>query len=416
MAGAAIAPVIPSLAWAAPASTLSKEDDAFLDDMQRRGLRYFWEQASPKTGQVLDRARWDNNTGKIDSRPMASIACTGFALTAFCIADKRGYMPRAQLVERVRNTLRFHVNKMENVHGFFSHFNDVELGYPYQGSEISPIDTTLLLCGVLTAREHFKSDAEIHRLATELYSRIEWPWMLNGGTTFAMGYRNNRFIDSRWDHFCELMMMVLLAIGSPTHPVEPSAWDAFTRPVMKFEDYSYISSHDPLFVHQYSHAYFDFRNKRDKYANYFENSITATKAHEAWCLSLGKPYSEDYWGISASDSANGYQAWGGPPKLGTVDGSVVPYATAGSLPFTPDACMRVQKSLKAKYGSKVYGRYGFRDAFHPDANWYDADVLGIDLGISVVMAENLRSGFVWDTFMKNPEVKIAMSKAGFRPE
>jgi hypothetical protein len=169
-------------------------------------------------------------------------------------------------------------------------------------------------------------------------------------------------------------------------------------------------------VHQYSHAWFDFRGKRDAYANYFENSITATKAHKAFCLTLGAPYSDDYWGISASDSAHGYTAWGGPPAHGDIDGSVVPCATGGSLPFVPDDCLRVQRSLKAKYSAKAMGRYGLCDAFHPQADWYDDDVLGIDLGITVVMAENLRSGFIWKTFGHNPEVGVAMNKAGFHPD
>jgi hypothetical protein len=209
------------------------------------------------------------------------------------------------------------------------------------------------------------------------------------------------------------MMIYLLAIGAPTHPVDPSTWNAWTRPVMHYDGLTYISGKDPIFTHQYSHAWYDFRNKRDNYADYFTNSITATRAHEAFCLSLGKPYSRDYWGISASDSQHGYTAWGGPPALGRIDGSVVPNATAGSLPFLPADCLRVQRALKASYGNLAWGRYGFCDAFHPQANWYDPDVLGIDLGISVLMAENLRTGFVWETFARNPEVPLAMQKAGF---
>lgn len=407
---------LPKTAWASATNSLRAEDDAFLDDMQRRGFLYFWEQAGEHTGQVLDRAAADNTTGKIDPRPMASVAGTGYALTALCIADKRRYLSRAKIVERVRTTLRFHHDKIETTHGFYSHFNDVVTGYPYVGSEVSPIDTALLLCGVLTARAYFSSDPEIVRLATGIYNRVEWPWMLNGGDTLAMGWRSGSFIETRWDHYCELMMMVLLGMASPTHPLPASSWDAFTRPVVEFQDYRYISSHDPLFVHQYSHAYFDFRKKRDKYTNYFENSVIATKAHEAWCLSLGAPYSKDYWGISASDSAHGYTAWGGPPKLGDIDGSMVPCAAAGSLPFLPDDCLRTLKSLKATYGEKVYGRYGFRDAVHPAANWYGPDVLGIDLGIGLVMSENLRTGFVWQTFAKNPEVALAFQRAGFHAD
>ena len=212
---------------------------------------------------------------------MASIAATGFGLSALCIADKRGYIPRARVLERVRKTLRFHRDKLENNHGFFTHFNDVDTGYGYVGSEVSPIDTSLLLCGILTARAHYAADKEIAQLATDIYHRVDWPWMLNGGTTFAMGWRNGKFLTSRWNHYCELMMMYLLALGSPTHPIDAACWDAWTRPKMSFGGFEYISAADPLFVHQYSHAWFDFRRKKDKYADYFANSILATRAHEA---------------------------------------------------------------------------------------------------------------------------------------
>lgn len=409
--------------------TLTPSDIAFLDDFQRRGCMFFLDQGSPVTGQVLDRARAFDPPGVRDKRRMASIAATGFGLTALCIADHRHYIPRATVLTRVRNTLRFHRDKMEDNHGFFVHFNDIESGYPYQGSEVSPIDTSLLLCGVLTARQYFRADREIYRLASDLYHRVDWPWMLNGGDMLDMGWRNGNFLHGRWNHYCELMMMYLLGLGSPAHPLPAACWNAWSRPLMHFEDFTYISAADPLFVHQYSHAWFDFRHKRDNFANYFENSIIATRAHEAFCISLGAPYSPDYWGITASDSPRGYRAWGGPGShkpdptpadiakgFGGIDGSVVPSAPGGSLAFVPAACLRVLRALQQNYGEKAWGRYGFCDAFHPQADWYDADCLGIDIGIAVLMAENLRSGFVWSTFARNPEVTVAFQKAGFRPD
>jgi hypothetical protein len=404
------------------AEPLAPVDEAFLDDLQRRGCLFFVEQASPDTGQVLDRARWVKCTGALDPRRMASIAATGFGLSALCIADKRGYQSTARVMEQVRRTLRFHCDTLPNQHGFFAHFNDVETGKPWRDTEISSIDTTLLLCGVLTARAYFHRDAEIVNLATTLYERVDWPWMLNGELTFSMGLRKSEFLKSRWNRYCELMMLYLLALGSPTHPIGPACWNAWTRPMMHYAGFDYISAADPLFVHQYSHAWFDFRNKRDPYADYFANSILATRAHEEFCLNLGKPYSLDYWGISASDSQHGYTSWGGPGSrdggsnssgFGGIDGSVVPYAAAGSLPFLPAASLRVLRSLKEQYGKQAWGRYGFCDAFHPNAQWYDPDVLGIDLGIGVLMAENLRTGFVWQTFAQNPEVPIALQRAGF---
>ena len=407
------APYLDSEMWAST-THLSPEDEAFLDDSQRRACLFFAEQAGKSSGQVLDRAAAFNSTGKLDPRRMASIAATGFGLTALCIADKRHYQPHPQILEQVRRTLRFHANTLPNIHGFFYHFNDIDTGERIDKNEVSSIDTSLLLCGVLTARAHFQDDAEIQQLATTIYERVDWPWMLNGRDTFSMGWHpETGFIETRWDEYNELMMIYLLAIGSPTHPVSPSTWDAWTRPVVRFEGFTYISGHDPLFTHLFSHAWFDFRDKRDKFADYFANSILATRAHEAFCLSLGKPYTLDYWGISASDSQFGYTAWGGPPELGRVDGTVVPNATAGSLPFLPAPCLRVQRALKANYGKRAFGRYGFCDAFHPQADWYDPDVLGIDLGIGVLMAENLRTGFVWETFARNPEVPLALQRAGF---
>ena len=415
-AGAVAASALPAcgMSMAIPIAQVSAADDAFLDDMQRRAAMFFWEQADAASGQVLDRAYWDNTDGKLHTvRPLSSIAATGFGLSTLCIADKRGYLPHDAIVTRVRNTLDFHLNKLPNDHGFYSHFNDVHTGMAASGSEISSIDTSLLLCGVLTARAYFR-DAKITDLATKIYERVDWPWMLNGGDTFSMGFLNGKFLDSRWDKYCELMMIYLLAIGSPTHPVPASLWDNFSRPTIDYAGFKYISGGDSLFVNQYSHAWFDFRNKRDKYADYFVNSTLATKAHKAFCLSLKLGYSDDYWGISASDTPEGYSSWGGPPASGPIDGTVVPYATAGSLPFVPADCLRVQRSLKQMYGDKVYGRYGFRDAMHPSANWYDTDVLGIDLGIGALMAENLRSGFIWSTFMQNPEASKAMKLVGFR--
>jgi hypothetical protein len=303
---------------------------------------------------------------------------------------------------------------MPTEHGFYYHFNDAKTGLPLLNIEVSPIDTAILLCGVLTCRAYF-NDAKISDLATQIYNRVDWPWMLNKGDTFALGWLPaTGFLSPRWDHYAEMMMMYLLAIGSPTHPIDPAFWSSFSRPRTRFEKFNYIGNRDPLFIHLYSHAWFDFYRKRDSFADYFANSITAVRAHKAFCLSLNRGYTDDYWGVTASDWIHGYTAWGGPPLMGPVDGSVVPCATAGSLPFLPQDCLRVLRSLKDKYGDHAWGRYGPCDAFHPSLSWYDSDVLGIDLGISLLMAENLRSGFVWRYFMQNPEATNAMKLAGFR--
>jgi hypothetical protein len=409
-AGSALAPK--GIAYASEPWTPSKEDEAFLDDLERQGCLFFWEQGSASTGQILDRARNDL-AGARDPRRMASIAATGFGLTALCIADRRGYLPHAQIVDRVKTTLAWHLNSMPEVHGFFYHFTDIESGKRFSRSELSSIDTALLLCGILTAKAYF-DDAQIQSLAQQIYERVDWPWMLNGGKTFSMGWQpDTGFLKARWEHYCELMMIYLLAIGSPTHAVAPDYWNNFTRPVIHYDGFDYISGNDPIFTHQYSQAWFDFRGKRDAFANYFENSVTATRAHRAFCLSYPKWYSEEYWGITASDSAGGYTAWGGPPARGPLDGTVVPAAAAGSLAFLPAECLSVLRAMRSNWGKQAWGRYGFVDAFHPSANWYDPDVLGIDQGISVLMAENLRTGLVWSTFMRNRENVSAMQRVGF---
>jgi hypothetical protein len=318
----------------------------------------------------------------------------------------------------VRKTLQF-IAQMPNEHGFFYHFIDMENGQRWSKCELSSIDTSLLLCGILTARQHF-ADQQIKDLATQIYERVDWPWMLNGGKAFSMGWHpESGFLNARWEHYCELMMIYLLAIGSPTHPVPPDTWNAWTRPTINYQGIEYISGKDPLFTHQYSQAWYDFRNKRDAYTNYFENSIKATKAHKLFCLSLHQEfpdYSDELWGISASDYEKGYTAWGGPPRIGPIDGSVVPCATGGSLPFLFADCMKVLRTIRGVYGEKAWTQYSFVDAFNPLDGWYDKDVLGIDLGITMLMAENHRTGFVWDTFMKNPEARSAMAKVGFKSE
>ena len=389
-------------------------DEQLLDDIQKRSFEFFWNEASPQTGQVKDRALANGG----DQRKMSSIAATGFGLTALCIGDRRGYRPSKDIKERVRTTLDFLANKLENVHGFYYHFINMDTGARWdKGVELSSIDTSLLLCGVLTARQYF-DDQLIKDLASTIYDRVDWPWMQNGEKTLSMGWFPEKgFLPARWNHYCELMMIYLLGIGSPTHPLPPDTWDAWTRPKINYKGIEYISGNDPLFTHQYSQAWFDFRNTRDAYTNYFDNSVKATKAHKLFCLSLHDEfpdYSDDLWGISASDWEKGYTAWGGPPKQGPIDGSIVPYATGGSLPFLYDECMKVLRNIRGPYGDKAWTQYSYVDAFNPLSGWYDKDVLGIDLGITMLMAENHRTGMVWDVFMKNPEAQGGMEKAGFK--
>jgi hypothetical protein len=198
------------------------------------------------------------------------------------------------------------------------------------------------------------------------------PWTPDSG--FAAG---------RWDHYSELMMLYLLATGSDTHPIPASSWSAWARPRITYQGLTYISGADPLFVHRYSHAWFDFGSESDPFVDYFQNSITATQAHRRFCIALHEQfsdYSADLWGIAASDSVNGYAVWGGPPPLAAIDGTVVPSAAGGSLPFLHTDAIQVLRWIRGHY-SPVWQRYGYVDAFNPLTGWYDRDVLGIQLGI-----------------------------------
>jgi hypothetical protein len=387
-------------------------DAALLDELEQASFEYFWHEADPVSGQVRDRAPADGGgTGT-----MSSIAATGFGLTALCIGHRRNYRSHAQITARVRRTLHFLAHQTPTIHGFFYHWIDTRDGQRFFRSEISPIDMALLLCGVLTCREYFH-DEEIRRDATLIYERVEWPWALNGGNSFALSWTPEvEFSPLRWDCYAECMMLYLLAIGSPTHPISANAWQSFRRPWLSYADYRFISPPAPLFIHQFSHAWFDFRDQEDEYTDYFGNSVLAVKAHRQFCLEL-KPqfssYSENLWGITASDSSKGYVAWGGPPMQGPVDGSIVPAAAAGSLPFLYEESMEVIRTLRQRYGRKIWKRYGFVDAFNPLTGWVDRDVVGIDAGISMVMAENVRTRLIWNTFMRNPEMKTAMDKCGF---
>jgi hypothetical protein len=396
-----------------PETRLSPDDDRFLNDLEYANFLFFWEQSSPLTGLTRDRASISSRTQNV----LASIAATGFGLTAVCIGQKRGYIDYAHARDRVALTLRSLLNWQPNHRGFFFHWVNIDTGERVLDSEVSSVDTAILLCGVLTCRAHFADD-EITSTATKIFERVEWNWLSEDTPLLSHGWTPEvGFLPYRWDYYSELMMMYLLGIGSNSFQLSPGTWDVWKRTTFEYAGMRYIGSFAPLFINQYSQAWFDFRGKRDRYADYFENSAIATEVHRRFCLDLSKEfpdYSDDLWGITASDSDHGYQVWGGPPRTGPIDGTVSPSAAAGSLPFLRDPVLRVLKTIRQRYGS-AWSRYGFVNAFNPLKNWYDKDVIGIDTGITMLMAENVRSSFVWDTFMKNPEAQRGMERAGFKP-
>ena len=391
---------------------LSREDNQFLLDLEKANFQFFWEQANPQTGLIKDRC----NVRASDNHTVASIAASGFGLTALCIGQQNGWVSLRDARERAYLSLHFLAKTMPTHRGFFYHWANIKTGERTWDSEVSSVDTALLLSGVLTCREHFRY-AEITELAYQIFERVDWTWLSEDTSLLPHGWMPEvGFLPYRWAYYSEHMMIYLLGLGSSTHPLPVDTWNAWKRTTFEYDGLRYIGSYAPLFIHQYSQAWFDFRGKRDHYADYFQNSITATEVHRRFCVELGKQfpdYSDDLWGISASDSVNGYVVWGGPPEVGPIDGTEVPSAAAGSLTFLPDAALRVLKNMKNRYGPQVWSRYGFVNAFNPLKKWYDTDVVAIDTGITMLMAENLRTRFVWDTFMKLPEAKRGLQRAGF---
>ena len=403
-------------ARAALASPPVFHGERLLHEIERRACRYFLENSNSVTGLVLDRAPAD---GALPTSTVASIAATGFGLSAYCIADYRGFIPSSAARARVAGAFEWLGRRAERKHGFYYHFLDAVNGKRAYGCELSSIDTAWLLCGVIHARQHFASSA-LDRLASGILDAVDWRWMLAGGDTLSHGWTPERgFLPYRWDAYCELMAMYLLAIGASESPIPASSWHAWKRPKRAAAGGEYIESIAPLFVHQYSHAWLDFRHRRDDYADYFVNSRLATLRHRSFCLELRErfPWIDDrMWGITSSDSRHGYIDWGGPGMAANakIDGTLVPCAAGGSLAFLPSECSAVLDSMLDRYGSRVWKRYGFIDAFNPKADWWCPDVLGIDQGIMLLMAENLRSQSLWSAMMSAPEVQRGFAAVGFR--
>jgi len=401
---------------------MKTEDRDFLDDCAHRSFTYFLDHWNRHTGLVQDRAGLD---GEPSGKNVASIAATGFGLTSMCIAAARGWVPREQARLRVLLTLRYLWGHAFHDHGWYLHFMDADTGERRLMSEISSMDTALLLAGVLTAQGYFSSDREIRTLTHQIFERVDFAWMLGGspkllshGTMPGSG-----FLNTRWQTYSEASILYLLAIGSPRHSIPVDSWYAWLRPEVRFESWKFVSG-GALFTHQFSHAWVDFRHLRDgdpSDVDYFQNSQIATYAHRDFCISLQPRYADygpNMWGVTVSDSPLGYVDWGGTTTQGVVNGTLVPCAAAGSLMFAPEICLPVLREMFNQYGDKIYRRYGFADAFNPNWRdrkfWVDHDVVGIDVGITLLSIENVLTGNVWRYFMRNPYIQSAMERVGFR--
>ncbi len=391
---------------------ISPRQQRFLADLEHRCFQYFWDEMNLHNGLIPDRARAIGGGAHV-----ASIAAEGFGLTALCIADEHHWEPHRQIYQRILTALKFFRYQAQCVHGFYYHFLGLRHGCRVWHCAISSIDTALLMAGVLTVREHFAGTAAAN-MATSIYRRVNWPWMLDGHKTLSMGWKpGTGFLPYRWNSFNEGLLIYLLGLGSRTHPLPPASWEAWTRgPLVTYAGYIFMSC-PPLFTHQYPQAWFHFRGLCDHDADYFRDSRYATLANRAMCIELARrfpDYRPEAWGITASDSAAGYVAWGGPPATPNINGTLVPCAAGGSIPFAPRLCIEDLMAMRKKFRNlHIYGRFGFVDAFNPLTGWVDKDVLGIDQGITLVMAENDRTGFVWRTFMADPVARRALNLAGF---
>jgi len=473
-AGALAAPALFYIAACAPLRSpagariqrtpqVAPSDSAFLDTLQHRTFNYFWETANPRNGLVPD--RWPTPS-------FSSVAAVGFALTAYPIGVEHGWITRDQARQRVLATLRFFWNAPQGTspagvtgaHGFFYHFLDMQTGYRFEHIELSTIDSGLLLAGALVCRQYFDgtdpADSTIRALADSLYFRADWQWAQDGGTTVSMGwrpdagpYQNARgFITTRWLGYDEAMILYALALGSPTHPVPAAAWTEWTSTYRwaTFEGEQFVQF-PPLFGHQYSHIWIDFRGIRDAYmrahdSDYFENSRRAVLSQRAYAVANPgdwRGYSATGWGLSASDgpldstfTVDGrrrqfHTYWARGASAGDIrdDGTLVPTAVGGSVPFVPGATIPTLRAMRDRYGDALFSRYGFLDAFNPTLRdtalivhhgrilsgrgWFDTDYLGIDEGPIVAMLENYRTQFIWRLMRENPYIVRGLCRAGF---
>ncbi len=377
-------------------------DDAFLDKVEYDSLTYFAGEANHANGLVKD-----------SSRPgaPASTAAVGFGLAVLCIGDSRGWIEKGQAYERALKTLVTFRDKIPNEHGFFYHFLDMRTGARVWSSELSSIDTALFLAGALFAGEYFKG-TEVETAANQIYERVDWPWMMNGKKVLCMGWRPEEgFLPYYWDSYSEAMILYALAIGSSTHPIPPGSWDEWERPMDAYKNYKLVyCPTGSIFTYQYSHAWIDFRSLRDAKdgTDYYRNSVNAVGANREFCVdnsSAHKTYGEDCWGLTACIGPKGYKGYGAKPGRAENDGTIAPSGMAGSIVFDHESSLGGLKALREKYGSFLYGKYGFKDAFNMDKNWWAEEYLGIDQGITVVMIEDYRTGLVWEKFMRLAPIK-----------
>jgi hypothetical protein len=403
-----------AFAIATPAQTGSP----LLDDLQHRAVRFFWEQSEPTTGFSKDRAA---NFKDSDSYTVASSASTGFALTAYAVGVERKWLKRDEARERTRLTMRNILAKWPHERGWLYHFIDWKTGARMWNSEASSIDTSILLAGILAAERYWK-DPEITRATDAFVRRIDWKWMLTDGgakpneTIFSMGWKpESGFISARWTGYSEEKMLYLQAYGADAS-LPARGWDDTNRKHVTYQGIELISG-GPLFMHQMSESFYDFSNRRDRRGyNYFVATRNATLANRRYCLDNPKKfraYGPGFWGLSACDTPDGYRALGAPGWI-EDDGTITPTSGIASLRFTPKESQALAESLRRDH-AKGYGRYGFSNGINAHRDWYDPDVIGIDLGMMLCGVENARTGRVMKWSGQHPIVRAGFARAGLRP-
>lgn len=407
--------MISLLFLAAAALTPAEPFDPLLDKLSHQAFDYFWQQSHPQTGLTLDRA---NNFEELPRKDhIASIAATGFALSACAVGAERGWIDRDLALERVRKTLRFAADKDNLRHrGWFYHFMDWETGDRAWMSEVSSIDSSIFLSGMLLADRYFR-DPQVSRLSRRILDRVDWRWMLTDAGAkpnslfFSMGYHPERgFIEARWDSYNELAMLYVQAYGAyPAMPKE--SWNSWRRPEVEYEGLAFLAG-GPLFLDQMSHVYVDFEGRRDGLGfDYWVQGRNHALAQKKYCQinPLGfEGYGGDIWGLSACDGPDGYRAYGAPVWT-EDDGTLAPAATVGVVLFDPKVAVNAAHTFADRY-PETLGRYGFVTGFNPTRDWQSPDAIGIDLGQMMLAIENYRDGLPHRIFMSHPVVKRGIER------
>jgi hypothetical protein len=451
-------------------AALSKDQQAMLDDLEKRTFEFFRDSANPENGQVPD--HWAPDVP--NDHFFSSIASIGFGLTAYAIGVDRGWMTRDEAVKRTLTTLRFfntaeqdETKDASGAHGFFYHFLDMKTGKRFEDGpwvELSSVDTSWLMYGVLFAQSYYdrnnKDEKEIRDLADGLFRRVDWKWFTDGNPLIEGGWTPENNFDYNYYHgYSEAFGLYILALGSPTYGLGPESWKRWTQTYDKtwgdFQGQTYLGG-GPLFWNQYTYSWIDFRGIQDDYMrqrgiDYFTNSQRAALSQREYAIHnplQWRDYGANIWGLTASNGPRGDTAPGEPNRYehdvksfygyiargvglhySVDDGTIAPSAAVSSIAFTPEIVIPLIAEMSTHYGDDLYRRYGFVDAFNPsftftdrklrtgkvvpDKGWFDTYYIGIDQGPIVLMLENYRSEFVWKVMRKNPYIQAGLKKAGF---